>query len=57
VTAWKKLDVMGHNAMFGDDNINFDLQLKTFSVDMGLLKEPPIKLVFWAWVEDWEEEA
>ncbi len=43
--------------MFRDDNINFDLQLKTFGVDMGALKEPPIKCVFRAWVEDWEEEA
>ncbi len=44
----EKLDAMGHSAMFGDDDINFDLQLKTFSVDMGALKEPPIKSVFWA---------
>ncbi len=47
----------GHNAMFGDDDINCDLQLETFGVDMGALKEPVIKSVFWAWVEDWEEEA
>ncbi len=53
----EKLDAMGHNAMFGDDNINFDLLLETFGVDMGALKEPPIKRVFRAWVEDWEEEA
>ncbi len=53
----EKLDATGHNAMFGDDDINFDLQLKTFGVDMGALKEPPIEHVFWAWVEDWEEEA
>jgi hypothetical protein len=53
----EKLDVTGHNAMFRDDDINFDLQLKTFGVDMGALKEPPIKYIFRAWVEDWEEEA
>jgi hypothetical protein len=53
----EKLDAMGHDAMFGDDNINFDLQLETFGVDVGALKEPPVKCVFWAWVEDWEEEA
>jgi hypothetical protein len=53
----EKLDAMGHNAMFGDDDIHFDLQLKTFGVGMGALKEPAIKCVFWAWVEDWEEEA
>jgi hypothetical protein len=53
----EKLDATGHNAMFGDDNSNFDLQLKTFGVDMGALKELLIERVFWAWVEDWEEEA
>jgi hypothetical protein len=46
----EKLDATGHNAMFGDYDINFDLQLKTFGVDMGALKEPPIKRVFQAWV-------
>ncbi len=51
------LDAMGHNAMIGDDNNNFDLQLKSFGVDMGALKELAIKRVFWAWMEDWEEEA
>ncbi len=44
----EKLDVTGHNAMFGDDDINLDLQLETFSVDMGALKELVIKRVFWA---------
>jgi hypothetical protein len=34
--------------MFGDDNINFDLQLKSFGVDMEALKEPGTELVFWA---------
>jgi hypothetical protein len=53
----EKLDATGHNAMFGDDDINFDLQLKIFGVDMGALKEPPIERIFRAWVEDWEEEA
>ncbi len=43
--------------MFGDDDINFDLQLESFGVDMGALKELAIEHVFWAWVEDWEEEA
>jgi hypothetical protein len=48
----EKLDATGHNAMIGDDDINVDLQLKTFGVDMGALKEPPIKHIFRAWVED-----
>jgi hypothetical protein len=53
----EKLDSMGHNAMFGDEDINFDLQLESFDVDMGALKELAIEHVFRAWVEDWEEEA
>jgi hypothetical protein len=53
----EKLDAMGHNAMFGDDDINFDSQLETFGVDMGALKEPLVERIFRAWVEDWEEEA
>jgi hypothetical protein len=53
----EKLDAVGHNAMFGDSNIDFDLQLKTFGVDMGALKEQQSSMFFWAWVEDWEEEA
>jgi hypothetical protein len=53
----ENLDATGHNAMFGDEDINFDLQLETFGVDMGALKEPAIERVFWGWVEDWEEEA
>ncbi len=31
----ENLDAMGHNAMFGDDDINFDLDLKSFGVKMG----------------------
>ncbi len=53
----EKLDATGHNAMFGNDNIYFDLQLETFGVDMGVLKEPPVECIFRAWVEEWEEEA
>jgi hypothetical protein len=53
----ENLDATGQNAMFGDDDINFDLELKNFGVEMGLLREPAVERVFWAWVEDWEEEA
>jgi hypothetical protein len=38
----EKLDVTGHNSMFGDDNINFDLQLETFGVDMVVGKQTTI---------------
>ncbi len=53
----ENLDATGHNAMFGDNDINFDLELESFGVEMGLLREPAVERVFWAWVEDWEEEA
>jgi hypothetical protein len=53
----ENLDAMGHNAMFGEDDINFDLELKSFGVEMGPLREPTVKRVLRAWVEDWEEEA
>jgi hypothetical protein len=43
--------------MFGDEDINFDLQLEKFGVETGALKEAKIKHGFWTWVEDWEEDA
>ena len=52
------LDATGNNKdMFTDDDINFDLQLEKFGVDLVALKQVPPKRVFRAWVEDWEEEA
>ena len=51
------LDVRVNNVSFRDDDINFDLQLERFGVDMEALKHVPIRRVFRAWVEDWEEEA
>ncbi len=53
----ENLDATGHNDMFGDDDINFDLELESFGVEMGPLREPAVECVFRAWVEDWEEEA
>ena len=53
----EKLDATGNNAMFGDDDINFDMQLERFDVDTGALKEPAVERIFRAWVKDWEEEA
>lgn len=46
-----------NNAMFGDDDINFDMQLEQFGVDTEALKEPAVDRVFRAWVEEWEVEA
>ena len=53
----EKLDAHGKDAMFGEDDINFDLQLEKFVVDTSILKEPAVQHVFRAWVEDWEVEA
>jgi hypothetical protein len=30
----------------------FDLELESFGVEMGPLREPAVECVFWAWVED-----
>jgi hypothetical protein len=51
------LDFRGDNVSFGDDDINCNLELEKFGVDMEALKHVPIRRVFRAWVEDWEEEA
>ncbi len=53
----ENLGATGHNAMFVDNDINFDLELESFGVEMGPLREPAVERVFRAWVEDWEEEA
>jgi hypothetical protein len=45
------------DAMFGENDINFDLQLEKFGVNTGILKELAVQRIFCWWVEDWEEEA
>ncbi len=52
----EKIDASGPNAMFGDDDMYFDLQLEQFGVDNNVLREPATERVFHAWVEDWENE-
>jgi hypothetical protein len=53
----EKIDAaLGHH-MFGDDDMNFDLQLEKFGNNTGTLKVREVQQVFWAWVEDWEKEA
>ena len=53
----EKIDAVGGNQMFGDDDMNFDLQLEKFGIDTGALKVREVQRVFRAWVEDWEQEA
>ena len=52
----EKIDAVGRTAMFGEDDINFDLQLEKWDVDSDALKEPQVLHIFNAWVEDWEGE-
>ncbi len=53
----EKLDATGADAMFGDEDINFDLQLEKFGVNTDILKEPAVERIFRLWVEEWEGEA
>ncbi len=57
IVRLEKLDATENNAMFGDDDINFDMQLERFDVDTGALKEPAVERIFRTWIKDWEEEA
>jgi DNA topoisomerase VI subunit B len=52
----EKIDASGPKAMFGDDDMNFDLQLEKFGVDTNALRAPATERVFHAWVQDWEKE-
>ena len=52
----EKIDAVGKDAMFGDEDLAFDLHLETFGVDIATLKEPVVQRVFRAYVEDWEQE-
>ena len=53
----EKIDAALGHQMFGDDDMNFDLQLEKFGNNTGTLKVREVQRVFWAWVEDWEKEA
>jgi hypothetical protein len=36
----------GNNTMFGEDDINFDLQLEKFGDDTNILKDPAVQHIF-----------
>jgi len=40
----EKLDATGKDAMLGEDDINFDLQLEKFGIDTSILTEPAVLL-------------
>jgi hypothetical protein len=50
----EKIDAIGPNAMFGDDDMNFNLQLEQFGVNTNALIEPATERIFCSWLEDWE---
>ncbi len=50
--AMEKLDATGADAMFGDDDINFNLQLEKFSVNTNISKEPAVERIFRSCVEE-----
>ncbi len=53
----EKVDAVGRDAMFGDEDLAYDLQLEKFGVDTAVLKEPVVQRIVRAYVEDWEEEG
>lgn len=54
--AMEGIEASPHDAMWGDDDLKFDLQLESFGVDTSQLKQPAVQRIFYAWVEDWETE-
>jgi hypothetical protein len=52
----EKIDAVGKDAMFGDEDLAFDLHLEMFGVDVATLKEPVVHRIFRAYVEEWEQE-
>jgi hypothetical protein len=46
----------GKDAVFGDEDLAFDLHLEKFGVDIAAFKEPAVQRIFRAFVEDWEQE-
>jgi hypothetical protein len=53
----EKIDAGGRDAMFGDEDIAFDLHLEQFGVNAAALRQPVVQQIFRAYVEEWEEEA
>ncbi len=42
----EKIDAVGRDAMFGDEDLSFDLHLETLGVDVATLREPAVQQVF-----------
>ncbi len=52
----EKIKAVGQDAMFGDNDLAFDLHLEKFEVDTVALKEAVVQRILRAYVEDWEED-
>ena len=44
----EKIDAAGQDAMFGDEDIDFDLHLENIGVDTAALRQPIVQRIFWA---------
>jgi len=55
-SVMEKIDAQGSDAVWGDDDVAFDLDLENFGVDTNQYKEDVPSRLFHAWVEDWELE-
>ena len=55
-SALEQVDARGRDAMWGDDDEAFELELTNFGVDTTQLMEEVPRRLFHVWVEDWELE-
>ena len=55
-SALEQVDARGSDAMWGDDDEAFELELTNFGVDTAELREEVTRRLFHVWVEDWELE-
>ena len=55
-SAMEHLEATGQDAMWGDADQEFDLQLENFGVNTSELSAPVRTRVFHAWIEDWEND-
>lgn len=55
-SALEQVDARGSDAMWGDDDEAFELELTNFGVDTAELREEVPRRLFRVWVEEWELE-
>ena len=52
----EKIDAVGKDAMFGDEDLAFDLHLERFGVDTAALNKPAVQHIIQTYVEGWEPD-